>query len=137
MIFKLVLANVLKIIYKFLIFFSDDFDPWRDPAIKHGKCSVVIALMQQYRRTRQNIKPAREKIGFTVYKVIIQSEKDAAYVIFENDLHYLALHYYSTFRIDLTSKCMLVFGLCIFLLVCIFSYNLKILHVLELCLSEH
>ncbi|XP_072038054.1 calpain-A-like [Amphiura filiformis] len=54
--------------FVFTISQPDDFDPWRDPAMKHGKCSVVIALMQEYRRTRQNIKPIREKIGFTLYK---------------------------------------------------------------------
>lgn len=45
----------------------DEFDPWRDPATKHGKCSAVIALMQEYRRTREYIKPPREKIGFALF----------------------------------------------------------------------
>jgi len=47
----------------------DDFDPIADDPDLEGKCSVVIALMQEHRRSQRHLGVKTLQIGYILYKV--------------------------------------------------------------------
>ncbi|XP_067932406.1 calpain-A-like [Watersipora subatra] len=47
----------------------DDFDPLVDDPDARGKCSVVIALMQEHRRSQRHLGVKTLQIGFILYQV--------------------------------------------------------------------
>lgn len=49
--------------------YSDDFDPMTDDPENEGKCSVVIALMQEHRRSQRHMGVKTLQIGFILYQV--------------------------------------------------------------------
>lgn len=51
---------------------ADDFDPVTDDPENEGQCSVVIALMQEHRRSRRNEGVKMLQIGFIIYQVRVQ-----------------------------------------------------------------
>ena len=55
-----------------LAVFADDFDPVTDDPENEGKCSVVIALMQEHRRSQRNMGVKMLQIGFIIYQVGLQ-----------------------------------------------------------------
>ncbi|XP_077996188.1 calpain-B-like [Glandiceps talaboti] len=46
----------------------DDWDPNEDDIVEKGKCSVVITLMQEYRRKHRQLATKYHQIGFIIYK---------------------------------------------------------------------
>lgn len=46
----------------------DDFNPLKDDPDSQGMCSVVVALMQEHRRSKRNVKIKSLQIGFVIYK---------------------------------------------------------------------
>ena len=48
---------------------TDDFDPIADDPDLEGKCSVVIALMQEHRRSQRHLGVKTLQIGYILYKV--------------------------------------------------------------------
>lgn len=46
----------------------DNFNPQKDDPDSEGTCSVVIALMQEHRRSNRNVKVKSLQIGFVLYK---------------------------------------------------------------------
>lgn len=52
-----------------LIYLADDFDSSMDDSESEGRCNVVIALMQQHRKPKRNMKIPNYQIGFFVYEV--------------------------------------------------------------------
>ena len=52
-------------------FITDDFNENTDDPDSEGKCSIVIALMQEHRRSRRNVKVKSLQIGFMIYQVIV------------------------------------------------------------------
>ncbi|ELT98268.1 hypothetical protein CAPTEDRAFT_97820 [Capitella teleta] len=46
----------------------DDFDPMTDDPVNEGKCSVVIALMQEHRRSHRRVGVKTLQIGFILYQ---------------------------------------------------------------------
>lgn len=48
---------------------TDDFDPIVDDPDSEGKCSVVIALMQEHRRSQRHLGVKTLQIGYILYKV--------------------------------------------------------------------
>lgn len=67
------LSNVLLdvLLHKILLIapFVDDFDPKTDDPDVEGKCSVVLALMQEHRRSQRHLGVKTLQIGFILYKV--------------------------------------------------------------------
>ena len=53
----------------FIVCLPDDFDPDRDDPDEEGKCSVVLGLMQEYRRVGKSEGLQNLHIGMTIYKV--------------------------------------------------------------------
>ncbi|KAK2186212.1 hypothetical protein NP493_210g00025 [Ridgeia piscesae] len=53
----------------------DDFDPVTDDPENEGKCSVVIALMQEHRRSRRNMGVKMLQIGFIIYQTSTPKER--------------------------------------------------------------
>ena len=47
----------------------DDYDPYIDDPDAEGRCSVVIALMQEHRRSQRHLGVKTLQIGFIIYKV--------------------------------------------------------------------
>jgi calpain len=41
----------------------------KDDPDSQGMCSIVIALMQEHRRSKRNVKVKSLQIGFVIYKV--------------------------------------------------------------------
>ena len=54
---------------------SDHFDPLIDDPEIEGKCSVVIALMQDHRRSQRHLGVKPRQIGFIIYQVTYLPEK--------------------------------------------------------------
>ncbi|XP_059139505.1 calpain-A-like isoform X2 [Physella acuta] len=61
--------------YLLTIIEPDDFDSSMDDAESEGRCNVVIALMQQHRKPRRNIKIPNYQIGFFVYETEYRTRK--------------------------------------------------------------
>ncbi|XP_077992881.1 calpain-A-like [Glandiceps talaboti] len=54
---------------------ADSWDPEEDDIEEKGKCSVVIALMQEYRRKNRQLPTKYHQIGFTIYKTDDPNER--------------------------------------------------------------
>ncbi|XP_022089752.1 calpain-9-like [Acanthaster planci] len=53
--------------FSFILLQPDDFHS-TDSDEKRGKCSIIIALIQEYRRCKKNLAPKRQQIGFRIYE---------------------------------------------------------------------
>ena len=51
------------------MFFSEDYDEEFDDPEVQGKCSIVISLMQEYRRSQKHLGVKMLQIGYVIYKV--------------------------------------------------------------------
>ena len=63
----------------------DDFDPVTDAPENEGRCSVVIALMQEHRRSRRNVGVKMLQIGFVIYQVSSAFQRFSHCWVREND----------------------------------------------------
>lgn len=54
--------------FSFTLLQPDDYNSYVSRE-KLGKCSIIIAVMQEYRRSKKNLAPKRQQIGFRVYEV--------------------------------------------------------------------
>lgn len=51
------------------LYVTDNFDKDVDDAESEGLCSIVIALMQEHRRSKRNVKVKSLQIAFFLYPV--------------------------------------------------------------------
>jgi len=58
-------------LFLFVFFFADDFDPMTDDPENEGRCSVVIALMQIQNKKQCRADAKNLQIGFILYQVKI------------------------------------------------------------------
>lgn len=62
---------------------ADDYDSYVDDPDSEGKCSVVIALMQEHRRSQRYLGVKTLQIGFIIYKVCVSHHVNSASLMYK------------------------------------------------------